>query len=63
MSDEKKMKILHVYRSEPDEATKKLVEILNRDRDAMEFKLYVGDPNYDKLVQMIFDADQTVSWW
>ncbi len=63
MSDEKKMKILHVYRSEPDETTKKLVEILNRDRDAMEFKLYVGDPNYDKLVQMIFDADQTVSWW
>lgn len=63
MSDEKKMKILHVYRSEPDETTKKLVEILSRDREAQEFKLYVGDPNYDKLVQMIFDADQTVSWW
>ncbi len=62
MSDEK-MKILHVYRSEPNDDVKKLVEILSRDRDASEFKLYEGDPNYDMLVQMIFDADQTVSWW
>ncbi len=63
MSDEKKMKILHVYRSEPNDEVKKLVEILNRDRDAEEFNLYKGDPNYDILVQQIFDADQTVSWW
>ena len=62
MSDEKK-KILHVYRSEPNDDVKKLVEILNRDREVSEFKLYDGDPNYDLLVQMIFDADQTISWW
>ncbi|MCW7073569.1 MAG: hypothetical protein OCU20_06755 [Methanophagales archaeon] len=62
MSDEK-MKILHVYRSEPTDDVKKLVEILSRDRDAKEFNLYVGDPNYDILVQMIRDADKTVSWW
>jgi hypothetical protein len=62
MSDEK-MKILHVYRSEPTDDVKKLVEILSRDRDAKEFNLYVGDPNYDILVQMIKDADKTVSWW
>ncbi len=63
MSEEKKMKILHIYRSEPNDDTMKLVEILSRDRDAAEFRLYIGDPNYDTLVQMIFDADQTVSWW
>lgn len=62
MSDEKK-KILHVYRSEPNDDVKKLVEILNRDREVSEFKLYEGDPNYDLLVQMIFEADQTISWW
>ena len=62
MSDEK-MKILHVYRSEPTDDVKKLVEILSRDRDAKEFSLYMGDPNYDILVQMIKDADKTVSWW
>ncbi len=63
MSEEKTMKILHVYRSEPNDDVKKLVEILSRDREAKEFKLYDGDPNYDILVQMIFEADQTVSWW
>jgi len=62
MSDEK-MKILHVYRSEPTDDVKKLVEILSRDRDAKEFDLYIGDPNYDILVQMINEADKTVSWW
>lgn len=62
MSDEK-MKILQVYRSEPTDDVKKLVEILNRDRDAKEFSLYMGDPNYDILVQMIREADKTVSWW
>jgi hypothetical protein len=62
MIDEK-MKILHVYRSEPTDDVKKLVEILSRDRDAKEFNLYMGDPNYDILVQMIRDADKTVSWW
>jgi hypothetical protein len=62
MSDEK-MKILHVYRSEPTDDVKKLVEILSRDRDAKGFSLYTGDPNYDILVQMIREADKTVSWW
>jgi hypothetical protein len=62
MSDEK-IKILHVYRSEPTDDVKKLVEILSRDRDAKEFSLYMGDPNYDILVQMIREADKTVSWW
>jgi hypothetical protein len=62
MSDEK-IKILHVYRSEPTNDVKKLVEILNRDRDAKEFSLYMGDPNYDILIQMIREADKTVSWW
>ena len=60
---ENAMKILQVYRSEPTEDVKKLVEILNRDRVADEFKLYVGEPNYDILVQKIFDNDKTVCWW
>ncbi len=63
MSEEKKFKILHVYRSEPSDDVNKLVEILSRDRDAEDFKLYVGEPNYDLLVQKVFEADQTVCWW
>ncbi len=57
------MKILNVYRSEPDETVKKLVEIVTRDRESMSFDLTVDTPDYDKLVDMIFEADQTISWW
>jgi hypothetical protein len=57
------MKILHVYRSEPDETTKKLVEIVSRDREADSFNLNVDNPDYDQLVEKIFSADKTISWW
>lgn len=63
MSEEKKVKILHIYKSEPNETVKKLVEILNRDRDAEEIKLYVNEPNYDVLVEKLFEADKSVCWW
>jgi hypothetical protein len=57
------MKVLNVYRSEPDETVKKLVEIVTRDRDSDSFDLYDGSPDYDALVDKIFDADQTICWW
>ena len=57
------MKVLNVYRSAPDETTKKLVEIVSRDRDADSFDLNVDSPDYDGLVDKIFAADQTICWW
>lgn len=57
------MKILNVYRSEPDETVQKLVEIVTRDRESESFELYSDSPDYDKLVDKIFEADQTISWW
>jgi hypothetical protein len=57
------MKILNVYRSEPDETVKKLVEIVNRDREQDSFDLTADTPDYDALVDKIFDADQTICWW
>lgn len=57
------MKVLNVYRSEPDETVKKLVEIVSRDRDADSFDLNVDSPDYDGLVDKIFSADQTICWW
>jgi hypothetical protein len=57
------MKILQVYRSEPTSDVTTLVDILNRDRTADEFKLYIGEPDYDTLVQKIFANDKTVCWW
>jgi hypothetical protein len=57
------MKILNVYRTKPDPTVNKLVEIVTRDRDSDEFYLDVDAPDYDKLVDKIFAADQTICWW
>ena len=57
------MKILNLYRSQPDETVQKLVEIVNRDREVDTFDLTVDNPDYDNLVDKIFEADQTICWW
>ncbi len=57
------MKILNVYKSQPDETVQKLVEIVTRDREADSFDLHAESPDYDNLVDKIFEADQTICWW
>ena len=57
------MKILHVYRSEPDETTKKLVNVVSEGNENESFDLNVDNPDYDKLVDMVFAADKTICWW
>ena len=57
------MKVLYIYRSEPDELTKKLVEGAAEGKEVVEVKLYEGNVDYDKLVELIFSCDQVVCWW
>ncbi|MDH3391817.1 MAG: hypothetical protein OEL85_08470 [Desulfobulbaceae bacterium] len=57
------MKMLHVYRSEPSEDTKKLVEIVSEGRESDSFDLTADSPDYDALVDKVMAADQTICWW
>ena len=57
------MKVLNVYRSEPSEDTKKLVEIVSEGREGDSFDLAVDSPDYDALVDKVMAADQTICWW
>ena len=57
------MKILNVYRSAPDDVTTKLVEIVSEGNEAQSFDLTVDAPDYDALVDMVFDAEKTYCWW
>ena len=56
------MKVLHVYRSEPSDTTKKLVEIVSEGRETDSFDLTDG-ADYDALVDKVMAADQTICWW
>jgi hypothetical protein len=57
------MKMLHIYKSEPDEATRTLVSALSEGVDASEFALYEESADYEKMIDMIFDHDKVVTWW
>ncbi len=62
------MKILYLYRfkpveSEAQKAIEKLAEALRKDNEVKEFRLYEENPDYDKLVEMIWEADKVISWW
>ena len=57
------MKILNVYRSAPDDVTTKLVDIVSEGNEAESFDLNVDAPDYDKLVDLVFDSEKTYSWW
>ncbi|HEX9714956.1 MAG TPA: hypothetical protein VGA28_04620 [Desulfurivibrionaceae bacterium] len=57
------MKLLNVYRSEPTDDTKKLVEIVSEGREVESFDLNVENPDYSALLDKVFTVDQTICWW
>ena len=57
------MKILHILKSEPDDNTLTLMEILSQGEDKTEFKLYGEKADYEKLIDSIFEHDKILSWW
>ena len=60
------MKLLYLYRFKPTEATektKKLVDVVSKDNEVKEYRLYEDNPDYDKVVDMIWEADKVISWW
>ena len=56
------MKIVYIYRSEPDETTKKIAEELRKGNEVYDFKLYEGI-DYDELAKRIVECDRVICWW
>ncbi len=57
------MKTLHILKSEPDENTRVFLDILAEGENTTPFPLYEKDADYDRLIELIFENDRTVSWW
>ncbi|MEA1866952.1 MAG: hypothetical protein U9N19_02465 [Thermodesulfobacteriota bacterium] len=56
------MKQLHIFKSRPENYTEFLAEKLAEDHKMTRFNLY-ENTDYDKLVKLIFDNDEVISWW
>lgn len=59
------MKILHVLKSEPDQTTRRIMSVINQPDDvqATEYSLFQENPNYEELIDLIFENDKVISWW
>ena len=57
------MKLLHILKSEPDDNTKTLMNILSEGSETSEFPLYDEQADYEKLIDAIFENDKVISWW
>ncbi len=58
------MKVLHILKSEPDENTKTLMDLMSEGEETTVYPLYDdAGADYEKLIDLIFDHDKVVSWW
>ena len=57
------MRILHILKSEPDETTRRLIDIISEGERATRINLYEGQTSYDQLIDFMFEHDKVISWW
>lgn len=57
------MKILNLYRSEPNDLVRLLIAGMSRGDQLTEVPLHRGKVDYAKLVKDIFESDRVISWW
>jgi hypothetical protein len=57
------MTILNILKTKPDDVTQALMDSITEGEEATRFNLYEGPVDYEKLIDLIFKNDKTVSWW
>lgn len=57
------MKVLQIFRSEPDDMVEQLSDVFSKTADASAVRLYEGNVDWANLVDGIFDHDKVVCWW
>jgi len=57
------MKILHIFRTEPDETVENIVATTTNGDESKAAELYKGEINWSCLVDDIFSHDKIICWW
>ncbi len=57
------MKVLHIFRSSPDETTLQLAEGFSVSNDSQSIELYNTIIDYAQMINDIFESDQIICWW
>jgi hypothetical protein len=56
------MKVLHILKTAPDTATKRIIEVQSAGNEVMVIDLTTGGVSYDKLVADVFSHDKVFCW-
>jgi len=59
----KQMKVLHIFRSEPDETVQKIVKSTTNGDQSKVTELYQDNIDWFRLVDDIFSHEKVISWW
>ena len=57
------MKVLHIFRTEPDETVKNIVKSTTNGDESIVLELYQDNIDWSRLVDEIFSHQKVVSWW
>ena len=57
------MKMLHIFKTEPDKDTQTLVNIISGGEEVSEFELFAETPDYERLIDLIFENEKVICWW
>ena len=62
----KRKKMLHILKSEPDDLQRTLMYTLSLGYSCLQFPLFEMEdmaPDYDELIDLIFEFDEVITWW
>ena len=62
----KRKKMLHILKTDPDDLQRTLMYNLSLGYNCLQFPLFETEdmtPDYEDLVDLIFDFDEIVCWW
>ncbi len=57
------MKILHIFRTEPDETVENIVVTTTNGDESKAAELYKGEIDWSRFVDDIFSHDKIICWW
>ena len=57
------MKILHIFKSEPDDISTALMKNISEGEGMTRFNLYKEETDYERLIDLIFAHDKIICWW
>ena len=62
----KRRKMLHILKAPPDDLQRTFMYNLSLGYKCLQFPLFdfgEGQPDYDDLVDLIFEFDEVITWW